>query len=212
MQAAFAGLSKRRPFGMSVATAFGVVTVGDVIVQASAEGAVDLRRSAVPATYSALVAPIYFVFWRWLDARWPGTTLGPVLKKALFNQALTSPPNNAGYIAWCTYWLVPPPSHAANVPVSERVWARLRDELPGIVGTSALAWVPMNILNFMFVPLHHRVLFMSSVNCVWAGWLSHQVNHDGGARGRGGREGAACAADAPLAPVVDAVACARSIS
>jgi hypothetical protein len=105
-----------------------------------------------------------------------------------------------------------PPAHAADVPVGERIWMRLRDELPGIVGTSTLAWVPMNMLNFMFVPLHHRVLFMSSLNCVWAGWLSRQVNHSGDrGRGRGGREQPATTG-AALAPVVEAVACARAIS
>jgi hypothetical protein len=179
MMQAYNAASRRRPLAMGMATAAVVVATGDATVQLLRERTVDPRRSAVPAMYSGAFAPIYFVFWRYLDVILPGRGLGAGISKALLNQVVTTIPNNVGYMAWCTYWLKKPDSESTS---SKLIGARLRAELPNIIGQSNAFWIPMNALNFMFVPLHYRILFMSSVNCVWAGWLSNAVN--GGTSGQ----------------------------
>lgn len=168
MLSALAAASRRRPLAMSTLTAFGVVATGDALVQAVREPSINPRRSLVPASYSGLLAPIYVVWWRWLDVRFPGTGLSVVLKKAMANQLVTSLPNNVGYMAWCTYWL--------EDGSREGIGTRLRTELPSIVGAAFSFWMPMNAINFAWVPMHHRILFMSVANCAWAGWLSNAVN------------------------------------
>mmetsp|Transcript_23177 Transcript_23177/g.68290 ORF Transcript_23177/g.68290 Transcript_23177/m.68290 type:complete len:226 (-) Transcript_23177:363-1040(-) len=171
--AALVRAQKRRPLLMSAVTAYGVVTVGDAVVQYVPGPEVDVRRNTVAATYSGTVAPFYFVWWRWLDTRFPGTGIGPVMRKSFLNQAITSGPNNVGYMSWCTYWLSPPD---AGMDVGSHVRERLRTELPSLICTAFTFWLPCNALNFMYVPVHSRVLFMSVANCVWAGYISHTVN------------------------------------
>mmetsp|Transcript_1358 Transcript_1358/g.3514 ORF Transcript_1358/g.3514 Transcript_1358/m.3514 type:complete len:211 (-) Transcript_1358:156-788(-) len=178
---AFNAASRRRPLAMSTATAFTVVAVGDATVQLLRERRWDPRRSAVPAVYSGALAPVYFVWWRILDMRLPGSGLAAGVSKALLNQFLTSLPNNVGYMAWCTYWLKAPESESAG----SMIGTRLRAELPGVIVQAFAFWLPMNVVNFMFMPLHHRILFMSAVNTVWAGWLSNVVNGDKGQRAEG---------------------------
>lgn len=156
---------------MSVLTAWGVVSTGDAVVQVARDREVNARRNLTVASYSGLVAPVYYWWWKWLDVRWPGTTFRAVLCKATANQLITTGPNNAAYIAWCTAWS-PNPSGLPQPSALERV----RTELPSIIASSIGFWMPANMMNFMFVPLHHRILCMSVLNCVWSGWLSNAVN------------------------------------
>lgn len=166
----------------STATAFGVVATGDLLAQAVREPSIDPRRCLVPATYSGLLAPMYVVFWSWLDVRYPGQSLAMVMRKAMANQLVTSLPNNVGYMAFCSYWI-----GGDGPPLRER----LRTEMPAIIATAFSFWLPMNALNFAFVPVRQRILFMSVANCAWAGWLSDAVN--GGRRAAGALD---CAAEA----------------
>ena len=159
-----------------------VLAIGDGAVQLQVDGHVDGARNAVSSSYNAIAAPVLYTWWQFLDRRWPGTSLIPVVTKVAVNQLVVTPINSATFIMWGKHleaW-VQCRTADRNVVDWKSVRAdaakQLKQEIVGLLLSSCAFWPVVNAVNFAYVPVHLRIAFMSSAAVIWGGWLSH-VSH-----------------------------------
>eukprot|EP00446_Apocalathium_sp_SHHI-4_P012320 CAMPEP_0177215530 /NCGR_PEP_ID=MMETSP0367-20130122/34270_1 /TAXON_ID=447022 ORGANISM="Scrippsiella hangoei-like, Strain SHHI-4" /NCGR_SAMPLE_ID=MMETSP0367 /ASSEMBLY_ACC=CAM_ASM_000362 /LENGTH=186 /DNA_ID=CAMNT_0018664979 /DNA_START=58 /DNA_END=618 /DNA_ORIENTATION=- len=178
----FVSLQQRYPVRMSLATGGGVMSLGDALVQLRNER-FDAHRNAVVSAYNGATAPFFLFWWCALDRWWPGTALGAVARKSLMNQVCVGPFNSAFFLAWSLAvgaWLHSGERGSGSeldLPaLGGEIAAKAREEVPGLLLTSGVFWFPANAANFMFVPTHLRILFMSSCSVVWGAYISFVVH------------------------------------
>mmetsp|Transcript_43044 Transcript_43044/g.119037 ORF Transcript_43044/g.119037 Transcript_43044/m.119037 type:complete len:183 (-) Transcript_43044:73-621(-) len=163
----------------SMGTGLVVMGMGDSASQMVNSGSVDVCRSTVSSTYSGVVAPGIYHWWRALDGVWPGATAGSVARKVLINQAVLGPLNCALFLAWSNYaeaWV-----RKRNVDwgtLHQNTLDRLQTEVPDLCIKAASLWVPVHTVTFGLVPAHFRILFTSMVSVLWGGYLSHVANSE----------------------------------
>mmetsp|Transcript_29658 Transcript_29658/g.44350 ORF Transcript_29658/g.44350 Transcript_29658/m.44350 type:complete len:161 (-) Transcript_29658:137-619(-) len=157
-----------------------VMGIGDASVQVWGRGRFDAQRNAVVSAYNGATAPLFYYWWRLLDRQWPGTSVGAVVRKALTNQLVVGPFNSALFLAWSTSveaWLARSQGGALDAAaLGAAVREKALREVPGLVLSSCFFWLPANATNFMFVPMHFRVLFMSSCAVAWGAYISYVVH------------------------------------
>ena len=51
-----------------------------------------------------------------------------------------------------------------------------RSDYTSIVVTNWTVWVPVQILNFSLIPLHHRLMFSNVIALLWNTYLSYKAN------------------------------------
>lgn len=175
--ARFIAVQKQFPARTSMITGATVMAVGDTFTQMSFEEHFDARRTCVVSTFNGFAAPFFYSWWMLLDRFLPGTAPVIVAKKVLINQCLMAPPNNAFFLIWTTTVSQVLASRCGTKPFDSEqlysdIWAKLQRELPNMLLSSCGFWMPANVFNFMFVPLHLRIAFMSSCGVVWGAYIS----------------------------------------
>ena len=183
--AALRRASMARPTATGAATGFAVMSAGDAASQmlASDSSHVDVRRNLVSASYNGLASPFFYRWYLFMDWAIPGATAAQLVPKVLISQLVTTGANNPIYLAWCHHveaWL---DSRDANEPtdwgaVRERYMAHMARELPNLYGTSMLFWLPVNYVNFAWVPYHLKILWISCCSVAWGGFVSHVAHRD----------------------------------
>jgi len=67
----------------------------------------------------------------------------------------------------------------ANSLLSGNTWRTVSDKIGRdfhrTIGASYLVWIPAQTLNFYFIPLAYRVLFINSIGFVWNIYLSYMT-------------------------------------
>mmetsp|Transcript_50987 Transcript_50987/g.95435 ORF Transcript_50987/g.95435 Transcript_50987/m.95435 type:complete len:182 (-) Transcript_50987:253-798(-) len=176
----FVAIQGRHPILTSLATGAGVMSLGDSTVQLAC-GKWDGQRNAVVSVYNGGISPLFFFWWKYLDTIWPGAGVGAVVRKALTNQMAVAPFNSLFFLTWCTVVeSLIQGGRAGCAPSMQSVWDKVASkataEIPQLVLSSNCFWLPANAVNFMFMPQHFRVLFMSSCAVVWGAYVSYVVH------------------------------------
>ena len=162
------------PLSTNAASASIITIIGDALAQyleqreqqrpASAV-AWDPERTARMFCWGAtwMGAPMS-VYYRWLVARF-GERVAP---KLLVNQLGMAPLTNALFFSYQEA-LKP---ETALATWAERYTTRMANEFPAVTGYSMLCWIPAQYVNFSYVPLHLRPLYLNTGMVLWTAYLS----------------------------------------
>jgi hypothetical protein len=135
-------------------------------------------RTGILSSWSAIISPFWTWWYRMMSRRYPGN-----VPRWIAMTAALSIPFNAAFFSYSTvveYALLAPESQRTVEAVSEGVRAKLETRLMPTVLTSLSVWVPINYINFSFVPLHNRNLVASAFACCWNVFLSLQQHRQSG--------------------------------
>lgn len=184
----FVAVQARRPVATCLVTGASVMSIGDSAVQLCGSGTLDLERNVVVSAYNGGTSPFFYFWWQHLDGMWPGKGVAAVARKALVNQATMAPFNSALFLTWSTAlesWIKSGRFESKDgkddpkvlkYNIWEKVKNKVRSEIPDLVLAQCGYWLPANAVNFMFMPQHLRVVFMSTCAVVWGGYISYVVH------------------------------------
>jgi hypothetical protein len=184
MLAAYLRASKAYPARVQMTTGAIVMAVGDGSVQIGIEHAqqLDTNRTSVAGAYNGMVGAVLFRWYNLLDGWFPGSAPRNLVRKVVLNQMVSSPIISPLYVVWSTCVEAVLNGHFSDPEsrseVGSALFARLRHDVPTIVGTSFCVWIPANTINFVFIPPHLRIAFMSAFACAWGGFLSYMTHRE----------------------------------
>ncbi|CAE8686654.1 unnamed protein product [Polarella glacialis] len=164
--AAYDRALNRRPLLVKMVTSGAIVSGSDITVQAFAGGKYDPVRSAIVGIgYGGLyLAPVLHCVTSTWARLLPSTGILSVGFKTLVDSITAAPVNLCAMLGFqvlagkqeLSYDVI-----ASDVPqaVSEKLWPSLL--------ASWMVWPPFIVVNYKFVPLPYRVLFLNCVSFVW---------------------------------------------
>lgn len=103
-------------------------------------------------------------WYRFLDARLPGKTIGTVLKKVIFDQLICSPLYIG--IFFLTLGVLENKSWA-------EVKLEIKDKAHKLYIAEWIVWPPAQIINFYFLPTRFRVLYDNTISLGYDFYTSH---------------------------------------
>ncbi|CAE7197221.1 MPV17 [Symbiodinium natans] len=179
----FVAFQRRHPVFTSAATGGAVMSLGDTAVQLAAAGTWDYQRNAVVSAYNGGMSPFFYYWWQHLDSIWPGTGGAAVVRKTLANQLAVAPFNSTMFLTWSTAMeslikgdCVADDGGPCLQTIWEKVASKAQAEIPSLVLSSCGFWLPANATNFMFMPNHLRVVFMSCCAVCWGAYITYVVH------------------------------------
>ncbi|XP_075923337.1 mitochondrial inner membrane protein Mpv17 isoform X1 [Petromyzon marinus] len=157
----YQGLMVRHPWKVQITTAGSFVGVGDIISQQVVEHKGlrnhDRARTAKMMLIGfAFVGPVIGGWYRVLDRLVPGTTKTVALKKMALDQGAFAPPFLVGFMS-----IVGTLNGLTN---------------PQILDKLRRIWPAVQIANFYFIPLQHRLAVVQCVALIWNVYLSWKSN------------------------------------
>ena len=100
--------------------------------------------------------PIVHNWYKWLDGKFPGSGKKIIAKKLLLDQFVLGPPYLALFFVLMSV-----------MEGADDVFEECREKFLGTFAADAAFWIPVQGVNFRFVPAHFRVIFLSSACFVW---------------------------------------------
>ncbi|XP_034017834.1 protein Mpv17 [Thalassophryne amazonica] len=168
----YQALMSRYPWTVQIVTAGSLMGVGDVISQQLIERR-GLARHSVQRTAKMMsigfvfVGPVISSWYKILDRLVVGGTKSAAMKKMLADQLCFAP----CFLA--TFFLI---SGTLNgLTVKENIAKLERDYTDALISNYYL-WPPVQVANFYFVPLHHRLAVVQIVAVVWNSYLTWKAN------------------------------------
>ncbi|KAK3868095.1 hypothetical protein Pcinc_026486 [Petrolisthes cinctipes] len=113
--------------------------------------------------------PPHHVFYVWLDKVFPQKTAKVVFKKIMADQLLAAP-----FFA-VTFFL------GAGLLEGKTVAGALtefKDKFPAVYAFDWCIWPPTQTINFYFVPIQYRVLYINFITVIWDVFLSYIKHKD----------------------------------
>lgn len=153
-------------------TSAAISAVGDITSQLVFEerDALDWRRlSTFTVLGGVLVAPTLHAWYSFLHRRLPGDAMATVGRRLLLDQLAFAPTFIPSFMM--TLLLLEGHAHPAR---------KVRHEWWPAMLVNWQLWVPAQLINFRFVPVHFQVLFANGVAVVWnvyLSWAAHRVRH-----------------------------------
>ncbi|XP_067406665.1 protein Mpv17 [Emydura macquarii macquarii] len=165
-------LMAQHPWKVQILTAGSLVGVGDVISQQLVErrglsGHSCRRTLKMMAIGFCFVGPVVGGWYQLLDRVVPGNTRLVALKKMVLDQAGFAPCFLGCFLAI---------AGALNGLPAEENWAKIRRDYPDALITNYYIWPAVQIANFYFIPLNHRLAVVQCVAVVWNSYLSWKAN------------------------------------
>ncbi|XP_044864755.1 protein Mpv17-like isoform X2 [Mauremys mutica] len=165
-------LMAQHPWKVQILTAGSLVGVGDVISQQLVErrglsGHRSGRTLKMMAIGFCFVGPVVGGWYQLLDRLIPGTTKMVALKKMALDQGAFAPCFLGCFLAI---------AGALNGLSAEENWAKIRRDYPDALLTNYYLWPAVQIANFYFIPLNHRLAVVQVVAVVWNSYLSWKAN------------------------------------
>ncbi|KAM9317204.1 mitochondrial inner membrane protein Mpv17 [Gastrophryne carolinensis] len=160
------------PWKVQIITAGSLVGVGDVISQQLVERR-GLRGHNVERTVKMMgigfcfVGPVVGGWYKILDVLIPGSSKSVALKKMLLDQGGFAP-----CFLVCFLTIV----GGLNGLSKEEIWNKLRRDYKDALITNYYLWPAVQIANFYFIPLHHRLAVVQCVAIIWNSYLSWKAN------------------------------------
>ncbi|XP_063009471.1 protein Mpv17 [Melospiza melodia melodia] len=167
-----ARLLARRPGAAQALTAGALMGAGDVIAQQLVEQR-GLHGHQCPRTLKMMgigfcfVGPVVGSWYRILDWLIPGNTKAVAVKKVILDQ---------GGFAPCFLGCFLAVTGATNGLSLHENWAKIQQDYMDALVTNYCIWPPVQIANFYFVPLQHRLAVVQCVAIVWNCYLSWKAN------------------------------------
>lgn len=146
------------------------MAVGDVITQQFVEKKGthhDFVRTARMGLVGVIVAPVLRTWFLALDRIFPGTTKIAGLKKMLLDQSLFAPFMICFFFG-VTETLAGKRPHEIHKMLKERYLQTLI--------TNYKIWPLAQTINFIFIPIQHRIGFVQLVAIFWNAYMSWMVN------------------------------------
>ncbi|KAM4680468.1 mitochondrial inner membrane protein Mpv17 isoform 3-T3 [Amazona ochrocephala] len=165
-------LLARRPGAAQALTAGALMGAGDVIAQQLVEqrglqGHHGPRTLKMMAIGFCFVGPVVGGWYKILDQLIPGTTKVVAVKKMVLDQ---------GGFAPCFLGCFLAITGAMNGLSVEENWSKIQQDYTDALLTNYCIWPPVQIANFYFVPLKHRLAVVQCVAIVWNCYLSWKAN------------------------------------
>ncbi|XP_041107571.1 protein Mpv17-like [Polyodon spathula] len=160
------------PWKIQIITAGTLVGVGDVISQQLVERK-GFANHSVKRTVKMMGIGVFFVgpvvggWYKVLDRLVPGGNKTVALKKMLLDQAIFSP---------CFLGCFLTISGTLNGLTMEENWNKLKRDFTDALIASYYLWPAVQIANFYFIPLNHRLAVVQVVAIVWNTYLSWKAN------------------------------------
>lgn len=176
----FSNAFKTRPMTMNMALSGSLMCVGDICAQKiehlGDNFKVNWVRVVIMGSWgSVLFGPALSKWFQFIDRTLSGRNLATVLQKVLIQAIVFVPPLNAAFFSYSTsleYMLSRPFYTWKAQEMKNEVKAKIKQDLVPVVYNSARVWMPINVLNWLFVPNHVRVLFTSLVSVGWNCYIS----------------------------------------
>ncbi|KAM6323555.1 mitochondrial inner membrane protein Mpv17 [Aegotheles albertisi] len=167
-------LLARRPGAAQALTAGALMGAGDVIAQQLVErrglcGHHGFRTARMAAIGVCFVGPVVGGWYRILDRLVPGSTKVVAVKKMVLDQ---------GGFAPCFLGCFLAITGATSGLSAEETWARIQQDYVDALLTNYCLWPPVQMANFYFVPLQHRLAVVQCVAIVWNCYLSWKANRE----------------------------------
>ncbi|OWK51216.1 Protein Mpv17 [Lonchura striata] len=189
-------LLARRPGAVQALTAGALMGAGDVIAQQLVEqrglhGHHCLRTLKMMGIGFCFVGPVVGSWYRILDWLIPGNTKVVAVKKVILDQRLpmaslapstmsssasAGAPLSQGGFAPCFLGCFLAVTGATNGLSVEENWSKIQQDYMDALMTNYCIWPPVQIANFYFVPLQHRLAVVQCVAIVWNCYLSWKAN------------------------------------
>ncbi|XP_063297949.1 protein Mpv17 isoform X2 [Pelobates fuscus] len=157
------------PWKVQILTAGSLVGVGDVISQQLVERK-GLQRHDFERTMKMMgigfcfVGPVVGGWYKTLESLVPGSSKSVALKKMLLDQGGFAPCFLGGFLAIVG---------ALNGLSKEEIWSK--DYKDALI-TNYYIWPAVQIANFYFIPLYHRLAVVQCVAVIWNSYLSWKAN------------------------------------
>nr|XP_031360329.1 protein Mpv17 [Lonchura striata domestica] len=156
----------------AVLVAGALMGAGDVIAQQLVEqrglhGHHCLRTLKMMGIGFCFVGPVVGSWYRILDWLIPGNTKVVAVKKVILDQ---------GGFAPCFLGCFLAVTGATNGLSVEENWSKIQQDYMDALMTNYCIWPPVQIANFYFVPLQHRLAVVQCVAIVWNCYLSWKAN------------------------------------
>mmetsp|Transcript_10487 Transcript_10487/g.13298 ORF Transcript_10487/g.13298 Transcript_10487/m.13298 type:complete len:203 (+) Transcript_10487:99-707(+) len=110
-----------------------------------------------------LIAPVVHVWYGLLMKKIPGTSLGVVLQRTFLDQVCFAP---LFIPTFMTSLMI-----LESKPLDSILPVLIKD-LPDVVVTNWILWIPAMIINFRYIPGQWQVLYSNCVGFVWNTYLS----------------------------------------
>ncbi|EDW94863.1 mpv17-like protein isoform X1 [Drosophila yakuba] len=117
-----------------------------------------IGRYAVMGT--AVYAPTLYLWYKWLDRAFPGTTKVIIVKKLVLDQFVLTP-----YLLTVFY------AGMSIMEGSEDIFLELREKFVPTFMRSCIFWLPAQALNFSLVAPRFRVIYMGICGLIWVNIL-----------------------------------------
>ncbi|XP_025911677.1 protein Mpv17 isoform X2 [Apteryx rowi] len=145
---------------------------GDVIAQQLVErrglrGHQGRRTVKMMAIGFCFVGPVLGSWYKVLDRLIPGATKAVAVKKMVLDQ---------GGFAPCFLGCFLAIAGAMNGLSVQENWSKIQQDYVDALLTNYCIWPPVQIANFYFVPLNHRLAVVQCVAIVWNCYLSWKAN------------------------------------
>ncbi|XP_062429363.1 protein Mpv17 isoform X2 [Rhea pennata] len=165
-------LLARRPRAAQALTAGALMGAGDVIAQQLVErkglrGHQGRRTVKMMAIGFCFVGPVLGSWYKVLDRLIPGATKAVAVKKMVLDQ---------GGFAPCFLGCFLAIAGAMNGLSVQENWSKIQQDYVDALLTNYCIWPPVQIANFYFVPLNHRLAVVQCVAIVWNCYLSWKAN------------------------------------
>ncbi|XP_034249579.1 mpv17-like protein isoform X1 [Thrips palmi] len=109
---------------------------------------------------------ILYFWYKWLDKKYAGTATKTIVKKVLLDQFLMTPQLLVAFYITM-----------ALLEGREDLFEEMRNKYVKTFQTSCLFWLPVQSVNFLFVPSAARVVYVGTSSLVWANilcWIKRQ--------------------------------------
>uniref|UniRef100_A0A8C5MCM6 Mitochondrial inner membrane protein Mpv17 n=1 Tax=Leptobrachium leishanense TaxID=445787 RepID=A0A8C5MCM6_9ANUR len=160
------------PWKVQIITAGSLVGVGDVISQQLVERkglrAHDGKRTMkMIGVGFCFVGPVVGGWYKVLDRLIPGNSKTVALKKMLVDQGGFAPCFLGGFLMIVGF---------LNGLSAEAMWAKIKRDYKDALITNYYIWPAVQIANFYYIPLYHRLAVVQCVAIVWNSYLSWKAN------------------------------------
>ncbi|XP_010871211.1 mpv17-like protein [Esox lucius] len=161
MRTAFIKQVKRFPWVTNV-TLYGCLFAGgDLVHQLTREGEMDWSQTRNVAVVAFSFHGNFNFFWmRFLERRFPGNTVGMVVRKLSLDQTAAAP------LATSVFY-----TGVSLLEGKEDIFQDWREKFLNTYKTGLMFWPFMQFLNFSLVPLYLRTTFTGCCAFVWATFL-----------------------------------------
>ncbi|XP_026773759.1 protein Mpv17 isoform X3 [Pangasianodon hypophthalmus] len=168
----YQALMAKKPWTVQIITAGSLMGVGDIISQQLIERR-GLTKHSIRRTSKMMSMGFFFVgpviggWYRVLDRFIIGATKSTALKKMLIDQGCFAPCFLGAFLG--IYGTL------NGLTVEENV-AKLKRDYKDALITNYYLWPAVQIANFYFIPLHHRLAVVQIVAVAWNSYLSWKAN------------------------------------